>query len=52
MVATLQNVFELPVFGTAAAEFTPLGDHDGLQAEDVAVERGRLLRPKQAARPC
>jgi hypothetical protein len=29
-VASLQNAFGLPVFGTASSEFTPLGDPDGL----------------------
>jgi catechol-2,3-dioxygenase len=41
-VAALQNTFGLPVFGTAAGEFTPLGDHDGLL---IVVQQDRPWFP-------
>jgi catechol-2,3-dioxygenase len=47
-VATLQNAFGLPVFGTAAAEFTPLGDHDGLL---IVVRPGRPWFPTTTVTP-
>jgi catechol-2,3-dioxygenase len=47
-VATLQNAFGLSVFGTAAAEFTPLGDHDGLL---IVVRQGRPWFPTRTVRP-
>jgi catechol-2,3-dioxygenase len=47
-VATLQNAFGLPVFGTAAAEFTPLGDHDGLL---IVVRQGRPWFPTKTVTP-
>jgi catechol-2,3-dioxygenase len=47
-VATLQNAFGLPVFGTAAAEFTPLGDHDGLL---IVVRPGRPWFPTPTVTP-
>ncbi len=47
-VASLQNAFGLPVFGTAAAEFTPLGDHDGLL---VVVRQGRVWFPTVTVTP-
>jgi catechol-2,3-dioxygenase len=46
-VAALQSAFGLPVFGTAAAEFTPLGDHDGLL---IVVRQGRPWFPTTASR--
>jgi hypothetical protein len=36
------------VFGTAAAEFTPLGDHDGLL---IVVRQGRPWFPTPAVTP-
>lgn len=47
-VATLQDAFGLPVFGTAAAEFTPLGDPDGLL---IVVRRGRPWFPTTTVMP-
>ena len=47
-VATLQDAFGLPVFGTAAAEFTPLGDPDGLL---IVVRQGRLWFPTTTVTP-
>ena len=47
-VASLQNAFGLPVFGTAAAEFTPLGDHDGLL---IVVRQGRPWFPTKTVTP-
>ena len=47
-VGTLQNAFGLPVFGTAAAEFTPLGDHDGLL---IVVRQGRPWFPTTTVTP-
>jgi len=47
-VAALQNAFGLPVFGTAAAEFTPLGDHDGLL---IVVRQGRPWFPTTTVTP-
>jgi catechol-2,3-dioxygenase len=42
-----QNAFGLPVFSTAAAEFTPLGDHDGLL---IVVRQGRPWFPPRQSR--
>jgi catechol-2,3-dioxygenase len=47
-VAALQNAFGLPVFGTAAAEFTPLGNHDGLL---IVVRQGRSWFPTTTVTP-
>ena len=47
-VAALQNAFGLPVFGTAAGEFTPLGDHDGLL---IVVRQGRPWFPTATLTP-
>jgi catechol-2,3-dioxygenase len=47
-VSSLQNAFGLPVFGTAAAEFTPLGDPDGLL---IVVRQGRLWFPTTTVTP-
>ena len=47
-VATLQTAFGLPVFGTAAAEFTPLGDHDVLL---IMVRPGRAWFPTLTVTP-
>ena len=47
-VTTLQSEFGLPVFGTAAAEFTPLGDHDGLL---IVVRQGRPWFPTTTLMP-
>jgi len=47
-VAALQVAFRLPVFGTAAAEFTPLGDHDGLL---IVVRQGRPWFPTTTVTP-
>jgi catechol-2,3-dioxygenase len=47
-VAALQSEFGLPVFGTAAAEFTPLGDHDGLL---IVVRQGRPWFPTTTVTP-
>jgi catechol-2,3-dioxygenase len=41
-VASLQNAFGLPVFGTASSEFTPLGDPEGLL---IVVRQGRPWFP-------
>jgi hypothetical protein len=47
-VSSLQNAFGLPVFGTAAAEFTPLGDPDGLL---IVVRQGRPWFPTTTVTP-
>jgi catechol-2,3-dioxygenase len=47
-VASLHNAFGLPVFGTAAAEFTPLGDPDGLL---IVVRQGRPWFPTTTVTP-
>lgn len=47
-VGALQSEFALPVFGTAAAEFTPLGDHDGLL---IVVRQGRPWFPTTTVTP-
>jgi catechol-2,3-dioxygenase len=47
-VSSLQNAFGLPVFGTAAAEFTPLGDPDGLL---IVVRQGRPWFPTTTVSP-
>ena len=47
-VASLQNAFRLPVFGTAAPEFTPLGDPDGLL---IVVRQGRPWFPTTTVTP-
>jgi hypothetical protein len=47
-IDALQNAFGLPVFGTAAAEFTPLGDHDGLL---IVVRQGRPWFPTTTVTP-
>jgi catechol-2,3-dioxygenase len=47
-VAALQDAFGLPVFGTAAAEFTPLGDPDGLL---IVVRQGRPWFPTTTVTP-
>ena len=47
-VASLQNAFGLPVFGIAAAEFTPLGDPDGLL---IVVRQGRPWFPTTIVTP-
>jgi catechol-2,3-dioxygenase len=47
-VESLQNAFGLPVFGTAAAEFTPLGDADGLL---IVVREGRPWIPTTTVTP-
>ena len=47
-VESLQNAFGLPVFGTAAAGFTPLGDPDGLL---ILVREGRPWFPTTTVTP-
>ena len=47
-VTTLQSEFGLPVFGTAAAEFTPLGDPHGLL---IVVRQGRPWFPTTTVTP-
>jgi catechol-2,3-dioxygenase len=47
-VASLQNAFGLPVFGTASSEFTPLGDPEGLL---IVVRQGRPWFPTTTVRP-
>lgn len=47
-VASLQDAFGLPVFGKAAAEFTPLGDPDGLL---IVVRQGRVWFPTTTVTP-
>jgi catechol-2,3-dioxygenase len=47
-VESLQNAFGLPVFGTAAAEFTPLGDANGLL---IVVREGRPWFPTTTVTP-
>jgi hypothetical protein len=47
-VAILQNAFGLPMFGTAAAEFTALGNHDGLL---IVVRQGRPWFPTVSVKP-
>jgi catechol 2,3-dioxygenase-like lactoylglutathione lyase family enzyme len=47
-VTSLQNAFGLPIFGTAAPEFTPLGDPDGLL---IVVRQGRPWFPTTTVTP-
>jgi catechol-2,3-dioxygenase len=47
-VGTLQSAYGLPVFGTAATEFTPLGDHEGLL---IVVRQGRPWFPTTTVTP-
>jgi catechol-2,3-dioxygenase len=47
-VASLQNAFGLPIFGTASSEFTPLGDPDGLL---IVARQGRPWFPTTTVRP-
>ena len=47
-VAALQGEFGLPVFGTAAAEFSPLGDPHGLL---IVVRQGRPWFPTTTVTP-
>ena len=47
-VESLQNAFGLEVFGTAAADFTPLGDPDGLL---IVVREGRPWFPTETVTP-
>lgn len=47
-VAQLQDTLHLPVFGSAAADFTPVGDHNGLL---IVVRRDRPWFPTAAVTP-
>lgn len=47
-VAQLRDALRLPVFGAAAADFTPLGDPDGLL---IVVRRGRPWFPTNNVLP-
>jgi hypothetical protein len=47
-VSRLRETLRLPVFGTAAADFTPLGDPNGLL---IVVRRGRPWFPTTSVTP-